>query len=271
MAFFKSKAEREREKLMKDERKIERQIRDAQEMSQIYQQRTALDKRKDKIDEMSFKDKVRKVGTELNILERKFTTKLQSDINSVKNKQEQNLNYDRERIRMKNSYYTLITIRRAKERLVEVQTEREWSLAMRDLSKSMKLLNQISSGSQILQKAVFQYRYGRMRVKEEMADKNMDHYYGFSVDKIVKDEVMDEVQNSDLIDMLVTDDLYTRLLDNPSPTEIKECINKNVGVQMQPEEVGDIAEKDNEYAQQNQFPQLSDEEYEKLMEDMSKI
>ncbi len=272
MGLFKSKTEKEREKLLKEEAKMNKGIQEAEELSQIARRRDALDKKKDKIDEINFKDKVRKAGTNLNILEKKFTTRLQSDINSVKNKQEQNLPFDRERLRLKNSYYTLITIRRAKERLVQVQNEREWHLAMRDLSKTLKILNDISGGSKLLQKILFQHRYSNMLDKEAAGDKMLNGYYGFSIDNAVKDAEIEHIMQGDLIDMLVTDELYKRLLSNPSPIEIRECINKNVGVELQPDMVEKMAEKDEDYMKFEQSTvTMTDEEAEAILEGFGKI
>jgi len=267
--------EKEKKKLEDEEKKINERIKTEIERSEIAQKRADIERKNDAIDDMNFKKKVYEADIRLGLLEKEFITRLTSDINAVKKREEQNLPIDEQKTRMKNSYYTLITIRRLQERLVQVKDERQWNLAMRDKSETIKIINEISSGSTFLQNIIFKYRYGKMVAKEKLAKKNMNNQYGASIDSIVSDEEIDRIKNGNLIDMLVTDELYKRLLDDSSISNIKNCLDKNDGVTVQPDKIEEISSEekdaDSSSTSNGKGKKMDEETFEDIINDMKNI
>ena len=128
--IFKSKAEREQEKLDKEIAKTERFLSDDKKMSDINKKRRELDKKKARRDDSNFRDKVFETNVKLNKLEEKFVMKIVSESNAVKYEREHNQSSKKSERRLKNAYLSLVMVKHAKKRLIEIENERDWNLAL---------------------------------------------------------------------------------------------------------------------------------------------
>ena len=162
MGFFKSKAERAQEKLDREIAKTERYIDDSKKLNDIQKKRKDLDKKKARREDSDFRDKVFETKVRLNKLEEEFVMKVVAESNSVKFERERNQSTKKSEKRLKNAYLSLVMIKHAKKRLLEIENERDWNLAMRDLSGAIKTMNAISVGSQNIQKVLFRARVQKM-------------------------------------------------------------------------------------------------------------
>ena len=123
MGFFKSKAEREQEKLEKERAKTERLIDDSKKLNDIRKQRQDLDKKKARRADSNFRDKVFETNVKLNQLEEKFVMKIVAESNAVKFERERNQSSKKSEKRLKNAYLSLVMVKHAKKRLIEIENE----------------------------------------------------------------------------------------------------------------------------------------------------
>ncbi len=265
--IFKSKAEREQEKLDKEIAKTERYLSDDKKMSDINKKRKELDKKKARRDDSNFRDKVFETKVKLNQLEERFVMKIVSESNAVRVDRENNQSSKKSEKRLKNAYLSLVMVKHAKKRLLEIENERDWNLAMRDLSGAIKTMNAISVGSQNVQKLLFQVRAQRMGWLE---DNESSGWFNEKTEEKVSNAEVQKVMNTDPIDLIVADDIYDTLLDDPTTSMINECAAKSVGVDANFETVAEMAEKSEQDADLGSVP-MSDEEFDDYLRDWGKV
>lgn len=238
MFFFKSKAEREKERLERDIEKTERKIQTDKEISELEKRRKELDQKKARHDERSFHDKVFDTNVMLNQLEKEFTTNIFSEINDIKDLQAKNRSTTKAKARLKNSYLSLVMVKHAKNRMVEIQSERDWNIAMKDLGGAIKTMNSVSEGSNIIQKFLFRTRVKKMGWLE---DNESGGWFNKNTEQQVTEDELRTVMNSDPIDLLVADDVYDTLLEKPSVSTIDDFAERSVGVDSTFEEVAGMS------------------------------
>ena len=265
--IFKSKAEREQEKLDKEIAKTERFLSDDKKMSDINKKRRELDKKKARRDDSNFRDKVFETNVKLNKLEEKFVMKIVTESNAVKYEREHNQSSKKSERRLKNAYLSLVMVKHAKKRLIEIENERDWNLAMRDLSGAIKTMNGISLGSQNIQKTLFQFRAQKMGWLE---DNESSGWFNEKTEEKVSNAEVQKVMNSDPIDLLVADDIYDTLLDDPTTDMINEYASKSIGVDTNFEQVSEFSEKQ-EQSVQAEPVSISDDEFDDYLRDWGKV
>ena len=268
MGFFKSKAEREQEKLEKERAKTERLIDDSKKLNDIRKQRQDLDKKKARRADSNFRDKVFETNVKLNQLEEKFVMKIVAESNAVKFERERNQSSKKSEKRLKNAYLSLVMVKHAKKRLIEIENERDWNLAMRDLSGAIKTMNAISVGSQNVQKVLFRARAQKMGWLE---DNESSGWFTEQTEERVSNEEVKKVMNSDPVDLLVADDIYDSLLDDPTTSMINDYAEKSIGVDSNFDEMAEAADKvDQEFAS-SASADMSDEEFDDYLRDWGKV
>ncbi len=267
MGFFKSKAEREQEKLDRDRAKTEKYIDDDKKLSDIRKQRKDLDKKKARREDSNFRDKVFETNVKLNQLEEKFVMKIVAESNSVKYAKEHNQSYAKAEKRLKNAYLSLVMVKHAKKRLIEIENERDWNLAMRDLSGAIKTMNAVSVGSQNVQKVLFRARAQRMGWLE---DNESAGWFNEKTEERVSNEEVNKVMNSDPVDLLVADDIYDTLLQDPTTSMINDYAEKSIGVETNFEDLSAASQKADEDIASMEAS-LSEEEFDDYLRDWGKV
>ncbi len=269
MGFFKSKAERAQEKLDKEIAKTERYIDDSKKLSDIQKKRKDLDKKKARREDSDFRDKVFETKVRLNKLEEQFVMKVVAESNAVKYERERNQSTRKSEKRLKNAYLSLVMIKHAKKRLIEIENERDWNLAMRDLSGAIKTMNAISVGSQNIQKVLFRARVQKMGWLE---DNESSGWFNEKTEEKVSNEEVRKVMNADPVDLIVADDIYDTLLDDPTTSMINEYAEKSVGVDANFDEIAGAAkaEETENYEDVSPAP-MSDEEFDDYLRDWGKV
>lgn len=242
MQFFKSRSEREKARLERDIERTEKQIKTDDELSELEKRRRELDKKKARHDSRNFQDKVFDATVQLNQLEKKFVVRIVSEANAVKQERSKNQSSKRAEKRLKNAYLSLVMVKHAKKRLIEIQNDREWNLAMRELSGAIKTMNAISVGSDNLQKILFRARVEKMGWME---DNGSDGWFNEKTEQLVSKEELDSVMNCDPIDLLVADDIYDTLLENPSMSSINNCAERSIGVDSTFEDIAEMSKEAN--------------------------
>ncbi len=240
MGFFKSKAERAQEKLDRDIERTEKRLKDDKTLSDIGKKRKELNKKVARREDSNFRDKVFETNVKLNQLEKKFVTKVVSEANAIKYDRSKNQSSARAERRMKNAYLSLVMVKHAKKRLVEIQNERDWNLAMRDLNGAIKTMNAISVGSENIQKLLFRTRVKQMGWKE---DNESSGWFNQETEEMVSKENLDAVMNSDPVDLMVADDIYDTLLDDPTSSIINDIAERSVGVEASFDDMANMANK----------------------------
>lgn len=272
-SFFKSKSEREKDKLARDIERTEQKIKTDDELSELEKKRRELDKKKARHDSRNFHDKVFDTTVQLNQLEKKFVIRIVSEANAVKHERSINQSSKRAEKRLKNAYLSLVMVKHAKKRLIEIQNDREWNLAMRELSGAIKTMNEISVGSDRLQKLLFRARVEKMGWME---DNGSDGWFNEKTEQLVSKEELDSVMSSDPIDLIVADDIYDTLLENPSASSINNCAERSVGIDSTFEDIAEMSkETNNQPASAKETADIeeefSDDELEESMRSWGKI
>ncbi len=270
MAFgiFKSKAEREQEKLDKEIAKTERYLSDDKKMSDINKKRKELDKKKARRDDSNFRDKVFETNVKLNKLEEKFVMKIVTESNAVKYERERNQSTKKSEKRLKNAYLSLVMVKHAKKRLIEIENERDWNLAMRDMSGAIKTMNAISVGSQNVQKMLFRARVQKMGWME---DNESSGWFNEQTEEKVSNEEVQKVMNSDPVDLMVADDIYDTLLDDPTTSMINDYAERSIGVDADFDEMSDMSKKTEQTMDTETDMAISDEEFDDYLRDWGKV
>ncbi len=251
MGLFKSKAEREQQKLDRDKEKIQKMASDSDRLDRISKEREIIDAHRDTLTERDFRKKVIKARSGLMSMEQKFTVKLVSAVNEAKRLESEHRSPDKARTKIKNAYYTLIVVKESQERLNRIESDHEWSMAMRDLSDTLKIMNSISSGSEPLKKLLFKYRYAKAEMGNNYSGDKLKGYYGKSIDEIADKEKIDELADKDVIDFVVSDEIYDMLMKDCSASAIRECVAKNCAADIPLEEAVSIVEDEAKQASVN--------------------
>ena len=272
--FFGSKAERAEKKLEEKKKKHDQYIKDTDRLRDVEMGTEIIDKSKSRKEREEFDRKVAKIKASLQIDEEKMLTKMVGLSYDIKTLEEKNRKTKKERIRFKNCYYTVIIIRRALERLNDIEDDRQMSIVMGDISKQLKTMNQISVGYQPLAKLLFRYRKTRLDIQEKYENERIKSYYGKELDEKVSDSDIGNLLDMDMIDLLVKDDIYDVLLDDCSAENIRQCVDSNVGVNLEPDEVEDMRQKNAESKDAIEGidnSEVNEEEYEKYSQMYSKM
>jgi len=272
--FFGSKAERAEKKLEEKKKKHDQYIKDTDRLRDVEMGTEIIDKSKSRKEREEFNRKVAKIKASLQIDEEKMLTKMVGLSYDIKTLEEKNRKTKKERIRFKNCYYTVIIIRRALERLNDIEDDRQMSIVMGDISKQLKTMNQISVGYQPLAKLLFRYRKTRLDIQEKYENERIKSYYGKELDEKVSDSDIGNLLDMDMIDLLVKDDIYDVLLDDCSAENIRQCVDSNVGVNLEPDEVEDMRQKNAESKDAIEGidnSEVNEEEYEKYSQMYSKM
>ena len=272
--FFGSKAERAEKKLEEKKKKHDQYIKDTDRLRDVEMGTEIIDKSKSRKEREEFNRKVAKIKASLQIDEEKMLTKMGGMSYDIKKLEEKNRKTKKERIRFKNCYYTVIIIRRALERLNDIEDDRQMSIVMGDISKQLKTMNQISVGYQPLAKLLFRYRKTRLDIQEKNENERIKSYYGKELDEKVSDSDIGNLLDMDMIDLLVKDDIYDVLLDDCSAENIRQCVDSNVGVNLEPDEVEDMRQKNAESKDAIEGidnSEVNEEEYEKYSQMYSKM
>ena len=159
-------------------------------------------------------------------------------------------------------------VKHAKSRLVEIQSERDWNLAMKDLSGAIKTMNSVSTGSNIIQKMLFRFRVKKMGWLEE---NESGGWFNKKTNEQVSESELQQLQDSDPVDLLVAEDVFDSILENPSISFINDCAENSEGVDSSFEDVARMsnalkaADSQGGSKQEAESDYISDEELEQEM------
>ena len=143
----------------------------------------------------------------------------------------------------KNATYALAMVMDSIERLDDIPSEYEWRELIRDTTKAMKLVNQISVGSDLVTRIAFLWQKAKYDLKGNISVDAMEHYYGRSIDKLLAEQKVDKVAS----ELLVSDDALK--LNNEKA--ILDAVYYGTIYNVQPDELASAAEQVNESARRN--------------------
>lgn len=274
MGLFGNKADKAEKKLEEKKKKHDQFIKDSGRLRDVEIGKEIIDNSKSRIEKEEFNRKVARVKASLKLDEDKLLTKMVGLSYDIQNLESKNRKTEKEKVRFKNCYYTVLIIRRALERLNDIEDDNQMNKIMLDISKQLKTMNQISVGSQPIQKLLFRFRKARLDHQEKNEVNRIKSYYGKELDNNVGDDDAKRLLNSDLIDLLINDDIYDVLLNNCNADNIRNAVDENVGVEYEPDDIEDMKEKNS--ASDDPIEGLDDsdadpEEYEKLNQYYSKF
>lgn len=99
---------------------------------------------------------------------------------------------DRCSLTSKNAAYGLAIVTDAIDRLDDIPSEVRWREVMTDLTKGYKMMNSISSGRvNLFTKLAFLYQRARHDIKKDISVKQMERYYGKSIDTLLEEQTGD--------------------------------------------------------------------------------
>ena len=111
-------------------------------------------------------------------------------------------------------------------------------------------------------------------IQEKYEDERIKSYYGKTLDETISDSGARNVLDMDIIDLLVKDDIYDILLDNCSAENIRDCADSNVGVDLEPDEIENMRQKNAESKEPIEGidnSEIDEEAYEKYRQMYSKM
>lgn len=88
----------------------------------------------------------------------------------------------------KNAAYALAVVEDAIDRLDSIRSEQEWRDIMRDLTNGYKLVNAISTGSDLMTRFVFWLQKAKSEIKGDISVEAMEYYFGKPIDKLLEEQ-----------------------------------------------------------------------------------
>lgn len=235
--ILESKAKRAEKKLEDKKVQTKKMIEDSKKLQKIETESEILDRTKQRLDRRKFNAAVAKTKAGLETDEENIIIKMIGISKDINQLQQKNRNVSKEKARFKNCYYTLLIIRRAMERLKNIEDDYELNETMHDISKHFKMMDQISKGYEPLKKLVFRYRVDKLKRANKYEVDRIKGYYGDEIDEVINDDSIAQAADMDLIDLMVNDTIYDVLLENCTPEAVRECADNNIGVNFEPDDV----------------------------------
>ncbi len=140
----------------------------------------------------------------------------------------------------KNAAYALAVVEDAIDRLDSIRSEQEWRDIMRDLTNGYKLVNAISTGSDLMTRFAFWLQKAKSEIKGDISVEAMEYYFGKPIDKLLEEQTGTEKA----ADMLVKNSL----LDLNDEDELLEAIRWGSAFTVTPSEAADVAAQQSTYA-----------------------
>jgi len=258
--FHRNEAEKEAKKLAKQQEKTSQKARDERELRKIDIKREALEAEDKRLNDMAFHRRLNTAKAKLSLLEDDFMVKLCVERNNLKNiintKRSDAVRKSKQRI--KNYYYSLAVIERAKERLNDVESDYEWSSAMAELSGTFKLMNKLNSGFEPIKKLLFRVRMKNSEMIDNVEFTKLKGYYGKDINEEVSDQKVNEVMAVDPMDMLVSDDIFQILMEDDFEEKINSNIKNGGAIYEEPSDLVDKVKEEDRIAVSNGAESVAD-------------
>ena len=140
----------------------------------------------------------------------------------------------------KNAAYALAIVEEAIDRLDNIRSEQEWRDIMRDLTNGYKLVNAISTGSDLMTRFAFWLQKARSEIKGDISLEAMEYYFGKPIDKLLDEQTGTEKA----ADMLVNNSI----LDLDDEDAVLEAIRWGSAFSVTPTEAAGVAAEQSTYA-----------------------
>lgn len=135
----------------------------------------------------------------------------------------------------KNAFYALTLVQQVLERLEEMPSEYEWKQIIKDLTNGYKVVNAISTGSDLLTRLSFWMQKTKMELKGEVSAAMMEDYFGKPIDEILQKANIDKA----CADILVS--AQAEELSTMSKQAVLDAARNGVFVSVQPQEIVNVA------------------------------
>lgn len=208
--FFNKQSQEDKEKRKKEE-KIEKEKK---------QKRDELAK------ERNFDEQIFEIGVKLRELKTRYKVIIERQLRLIRHAREINKVDKRAESTLKTSYYSLIMVERAQERLTEISDDHELCRAMNDMSSVFKMMNGLANPSQKIKDIILKMRVEKME--------------GNAVNDGERLEEQEKLMRSNFqpVDKIVSDEVIEKLING---TPLEDCINYQEGVTVSPETVQEAA------------------------------
>lgn len=141
----------------------------------------------------------------------------------------------------KNAAYAISVVCNAITRLDEIPDEKEWCDIMRSLTRGYKVVNAISTGSDLMTRMAFWVQKAKMEMKGDINVAAMEQYYGKPIDQLLESEDLNDVAANFLVE--------DSSVDYSTPESILGAITGGSVFKVDPETVSDAADYQSRQAQ----------------------
>lgn len=234
--FNKNKTEKKAKKVNDKHDAMVKKLHDENTLQELRIKEEVIKEEEQRIKDMDFHHKLNVAKSKLSQLNDNFTVKLGMELNNLAKLQETGREEPirKSMQRVKNYYYTLVVIDRAKERLYDVESDYEWSKTMGELSNTFKLMNKITSGYEPIKKLLFRIRLKKNEHLDDVEYSKLNGYYGKKIEDEVDGGTISALNDLDPIDMLVSDDLVNMIVKDSSDSNIYDKVRCGTGVSCDP-------------------------------------
>ncbi|MEE1031938.1 MAG: hypothetical protein U0L12_07325 [Ruminococcus sp.] len=130
----------------------------------------------------------------LSTLEDKTKAKIYAEINNVKYHRAHKKNDPRAIVRLKNSYYCLLLIKEAKERMNDIEASYELDGILKGLSAAIKMVNGLEGKTDSVNTFFLKYREKKLKRNSRAAKEgDMREFFSQSIDELITDEAVEEL------------------------------------------------------------------------------
>ena len=130
----------------------------------------------------------------LSTLEDRVKAKIYAVINNVNDHRAHKKNNPRAIVRLKNSYYCLLLIKEARERMDDIEASYELNEILKGVSVGMKMVNSLEGKTDDVNTFFLKYREMKLKRNAQAAkDGDMREFFSQSIDELISDEAVEEL------------------------------------------------------------------------------
>ena len=133
------------------------------------------------------------LGIELRRLEERFEVLIEGELRTIKYNRKKGISSTRSVDKLKNAYYSLHIIRRAKENLRDIRTTGELTKSMNEMGAALKVLNGISGQSVHVRRWLINYNVQAMDASAERRSDGIKQVFPESINELVGDDVVERL------------------------------------------------------------------------------
>lgn len=140
------------------------------------------------------------LGIELSRLEENYNVIIMRELRAVKKSRAQGRTNARAVDKIKNAYYGLLIIGRAKENLRDIRTTHDLTKTMNEMGAALRVLNGISGQSEHVRRWLINYNVEAMDRNAERRGDGLKQVFPESINELVGDDIVERLLSGESVD-----------------------------------------------------------------------